>query len=97
MKTLFRKYFEEGMDISQTEIIISAAMECGIDESNVLEALNNPTYLLEVMQKVDHTQNVLHVIGVPFFMIYKTGGGRPITFSGAQPPDIIAEALQMAL
>ena len=33
------------------------------------------------------------VSGVPFFIFESNTGGKPVAFSGAQPPDVIAELM----
>lgn len=39
---------------------------------------------------------LLAVSGVPFFIIENQRGGRNSVFSGAQPPEVIAEQLEEA-
>eukprot|EP01041_Mallomonas_annulata_P008876 gene8876-18375_t len=96
MNILFQKYFEDGLDVSRDDVLIQSASEIGISDADTHMALQSNELLADVMKKVDHAQRALHVRGVPHFFVSSNNGGRPIDFSGAQPPDIIAEALQMA-
>mmetsp|Transcript_2263 Transcript_2263/g.2360 ORF Transcript_2263/g.2360 Transcript_2263/m.2360 type:complete len:170 (+) Transcript_2263:225-734(+) len=97
MEGLFRQYFEEGKDVSQQDILLQVARDCEVEPHSIDNALQSSKYLDDVISKTDYIQKNMKVRGVPYFIIKSQQGGRPITFSGAQPIDIMIEALQMAL
>lgn len=97
MEKLFESYFTNGNDVSQINHILSAAAAADIppsDIENLKTALSSgDQFTSEVTQKANFATRNLGVSGVPFFMIEGPAGCKPICFSGAQPPDILAEQL----
>lgn len=85
----FRHYFTDGKypDIPN---LVSAAVEVGLPEAQVREALESRKYEPGVKQTAEEVSNA-GVTGVPYFFI----NGKP-AFSGAQPPQAFIEALRRA-
>ena len=69
-------------------------MEAGLDAEAAKAMLDSPQYRSEVVQKAMGWSRQ-GVSGVPFFAIHTaSGNGQPVAFSGAQPPEVIAEVLR---
>jgi predicted DsbA family dithiol-disulfide isomerase len=95
MDILFRKYFEEALDISKVDVLVDAAVECGLDAEEARAVVISDKYRAEVIQNIRYAQNDLRVSGVPYVMIESAKKGKkPIAFSGAQGADIIQEQLE---
>jgi len=99
MDVLFTKYFEQALNVNEREILLQSALECDIGpEADVRAALDNQELLSAVVAKDRAAKTQLRVSGVPYFIIENQNAGeRPCAFSGAQPPEVIQEALEEAL
>ncbi len=85
-----RGYHSEGAAIGLHEEIQRLAVEAGLDEVEVKEVLAGDAYAADV--RADEAQAMEYGIsGVPFFVIDGRYG-----VSGAQPPEMILEALRKA-
>jgi len=84
MENLFKKYFEEAKDISSHDVLVEAAREAGLDVAQVTAFLTSDELGSAVLGKDMQVKKEMRVSGVPFFVITKSGGGKPLTFSGAQ-------------
>jgi predicted DsbA family dithiol-disulfide isomerase len=94
MDVLFRRYLIEGQDVSQVDILVDAAVECGLTEEGARNAVVADKYCTEVMQQVDYARRVLRVSGVPFVSIESPkSSGKSVSFSGAQSASVISEQL----
>jgi predicted DsbA family dithiol-disulfide isomerase len=97
MEVLFKRYFENGENVSSDDILVQCAAECGMNNpEEVSQVLNSSSLEGEVRRKAETIQSQYRVNGVPYFIIENQNGGRNIVFSGAQPPDVIAEQLENA-
>lgn len=97
MDTLFRKYFVEALDVSKIDILIAAAIECGLPSEGTREAISGEKYKAEILSEIYHSQRTQRISGVPHVSIQGLkAGSRPISFSGALPSTIIAEQLEVA-
>jgi predicted DsbA family dithiol-disulfide isomerase len=87
---LLRAYFTEGEALSEHATLARLAAEVGIDESDAVETLASGAFADDV--RADEAEAAdLGISGVPFFVI----GGR-YAVSGAQPAEVLAEALERA-
>ncbi|WP_407541335.1 DsbA family oxidoreductase [Deinococcus radiomollis] len=88
MKERFLKaYMSEGAHLGDPEVLVSLAVEVGLDRGEVRSALENQTYAAAVRQ--DEAQARAYGIqGVPFFVL----GGK-YGVSGAQSPETLLGAL----
>ena len=98
MELMFKKYFEQAVDVSKPDVLVALAAEVGLDTVAARAAVDDASPLREqVVRNVDATRQQLRVTGVPFVVIERrSGNGSPIKFSGAQPPDVVAECLEEA-
>lgn len=96
MESLFIAYFTNGLDVSSLDQVVACAEEVeGIDANELKTKLETSgSYSSDVEEKIKHFQEGLRISGVPFFIVEGKEGQKPITFSGAQPVDVIAEQLQ---
>lgn len=87
---LFSAYFEKGEHIGSREVLIRLAGEVGMNTKQVEKILEESTFAEEVRR--DEKQGAeLGIQGVPFFVIDRKYG-----ISGAQPPQVFADALTQA-
>lgn len=94
MDVLFRRYLIQGQDVSQINVLVDAAVECGLSEEGARNAVVADKYRTEVMQQVDYARRILRVSGVPFVSIESPKiGGKSVSFSGAQSASVISEQL----
>lgn len=93
MEAMFVAYFEEAKDLSKVEELQSVGRVIGLCSETVKNVVTSNASKTAVLRKVRETQHAYRVRGVPFFLVEPIDGGRPIAFSGAQPPEIIAEQL----
>ncbi|MGM0583359.1 MAG: DsbA family oxidoreductase [Pseudomonadota bacterium] len=91
---LFRRYFVEGEDISDPDVLTATAAQAGMDADLVSRLLASDADVEEVRQE-DASAREMGVSGVPTFLI----GGRYVV-QGAQEPDlwrrVMAELRQLS-
>ena len=87
---LFRGYFEDGADLTHTEVLADLAAEAGLERSIVLGLLASDADSARVVAECDLASR-LGVTGVPAYVL----NGRFMVV-GAQPPDVLARALDRA-
>jgi predicted DsbA family dithiol-disulfide isomerase len=90
-EALFRAYFVEGRDIGDIEILIDIATQARMDRARTKTFLEGNEGEREV-RSYEEAARAAAITGVPAFIANR----RPL-FMGAQPPDIIASALQNVL
>jgi predicted DsbA family dithiol-disulfide isomerase len=57
MESLFKKYFEEGINVSSNEVLVAIAADCGIDSSGeALQAINSGELAAEVKLRASQLQ-----------------------------------------
>lgn len=95
MEDIFIKYFEEGWDLSDTELLISLAKHAGLDEMDARVGIANDKQV-EILQEDREIKSQWRVSGVPFFIIGESKDDDPIVFAGAYPVDFIAKQLKAA-
>ncbi|TPE51359.1 DsbA family oxidoreductase [Amaricoccus solimangrovi] len=84
---LFRRYFEEGEDISDPGVLTAAAEAAGLDPAPVARLLAGEADRAEVAAEVAEAARI-GVTGVPTFIL----GGR-YAVNGAQPPEVWARVM----
>jgi predicted DsbA family dithiol-disulfide isomerase len=89
VEALFRAYFTDGRDISNSQTLIDVA-ETGLDPHQA-EALLNSDDGLEAIREADGLARRFRVEGVPFFIV-----NDKMALSGAQPPEAFLEAFGQA-
>jgi predicted DsbA family dithiol-disulfide isomerase len=96
MEIMYSEYFEKGVNINNVDVLTALAERVGLDKVEARLAIENQDLQAVVRQKDQTYKTRMNVSGVPFFIIEPNNGDRAIAFSGAQPPDIIAEQLESA-
>jgi predicted DsbA family dithiol-disulfide isomerase len=85
-EALMKAFFEEGVDLTKSESLISISTKVGLDVEETKTFLNSTEGLIEVT--TEEMQNAQRGIsGVPFYIINNQYG-----VSGAQPSEVFAKA-----
>ena len=88
---LFDAYFTKNLELSDHAVLKKIAAECGLDAGEVDDVLNGDRYAEDV--RADEIIAArLGIHGVPYFIV----GGK-YGLSGAQPVDVIKQAITDAL
>jgi predicted DsbA family dithiol-disulfide isomerase len=87
---LMEIYFSEGGDLSQPEVLVGAAADCGMDGAQVRALLASQRDVDTVEREAQSAKDA-GIEGVPCFVI-----GGMIALSGAQPPEYLAAAIERA-
>ena len=95
MVDLFEGYFVGGENINDEALLKQKIAKYNVDETEISFALGEHN-LIEIAKQDREVKRTYGVSGVPFFMIHPNDGGRPVAFSGAYPPEVIAEQLEEA-
>jgi predicted DsbA family dithiol-disulfide isomerase len=85
---LFRLYFAEGADISDHEVLLSAAERAGMDRAVVARLLDGDADL-DLLREEEAAARRMGVSGVPCFIV----GGRYV-LQGAQPAGTWAQVIR---
>jgi predicted DsbA family dithiol-disulfide isomerase len=89
-EALLSGHFEHGRDIGDIAYLAEVASELGFDADDVRRVLESDEYAAEVRADISEARS-LGANGVPFFVIDRRYG-----ISGAQPPEVFAQALDTA-
>jgi predicted DsbA family dithiol-disulfide isomerase len=87
---LMRAYFTEGEAISVWDTLVRLMEEIGVDPEEAREALRLERFAEDVRED-EQLAGQLGIQGVPFFVLNRRYG-----VSGAQPPEILLDALEQA-
>ena len=90
VELLFRRYFEDGMDIGDDDGLVDIAAGAGLDADSVRAHLATDRDL-EAVRIEDLQARRLGVTGVPCFVI-----DRRYAISGAQTPEVFLRAFETA-
>ncbi len=85
---LMELYFKEGGDLTDREVLVSAAADCGLDPDLVRQRLATDEDVELVSQQAQAAANA-GVSGVPTFIL-----GKKYGISGAQPAEQLAAAIR---
>jgi predicted DsbA family dithiol-disulfide isomerase len=88
---LFRALFQEGRDVSRPEVLAAVAEEAGLDREEVSEFLSGDRLTREVITAHQQAERA-GIHGVPVFIVE-----RQHAITGAQPPEILADLLDVAI
>ena len=91
IEKLFDAYFTKNLELADHEVLKKIAAECGLDENEVAEVLNSDKYAEEV-RRDEYEAAVNGIHGVPYFVI-----ADKYALSGAQPSDVIKQAIEDAV
>jgi predicted DsbA family dithiol-disulfide isomerase len=87
---LLHAYFEEGRSVFDVDSLVPFAVEVGLDEAEVREALADRRFLAAVRDDAA-TAQALGATGVPFFVVDRKYGA-----AGAQPAELLLQILERA-
>jgi len=90
VEALFQAYFFRGRDIGDTEVLVTAAVEAGMDATEARAFLESEALEAELREE-DRQARGLGIDGVPCFIF----NGRHAV-PGAQPPKVLAQMLDLA-
>jgi len=96
MNAIFKAYFTDAKDVSLHVELLACATACGLDAPACNKMLQSDRHMREVDAKANSWSRQ-GVSGVPFFVVHPPSGAQPVAFSGAQPPELMAEVLMEQL
>lgn len=88
---LFDGYFLEGRDLTSKDELVELAGGAGFDRELVADLLESDE-LLDHVRKEEDTAHRIGVQGVPFFIF-----NQRVALSGAQPPELLVDAMEQSL
>jgi predicted DsbA family dithiol-disulfide isomerase len=87
---LMELYFTEGADLSDREVLVGAARDCGMDPDEVRRWLASDKDVAETEAEAEAAKTA-GIDGVPCFIL-----GGVFAVSGAQSPEYLADAIERA-
>lgn len=90
VEAMFKAYFTEGRDLSDSAALTAVAVEAGLNSKEVEDLLASDVGLAEVNER-EQVGRQLGVSGVPFFVI-----DEAVALSGAQAPEVFLRAFEQA-
>lgn len=88
--SLFKGYFEDGLDIGDLEVLVECAARAGLDREAARNFLQSDEGRQEVVASDVYARR-LGINGVPCFIV-----NRKYAVSGAQPPSAFVEVFNLA-
>jgi len=89
-EALFRAYFVEGANLTDSAVLAGYAAQAGMDGAEVAAYLDSDADA-DLIRSADSEARQIGIEGVPFFIINRTIG-----ISGAQDPEVLLQAMQQA-
>ncbi|GAA2174804.1 protein disulfide isomerase FrnE [Arthrobacter parietis] len=89
-EAILSAHFEQGLNTSDTDVLVKLGNDLGIDEQSVRDTMAGDRFADDVRRDISEAQT-LGVSGVPFFVIDRKYG-----ISGAQPVELFRQALDQA-
>jgi predicted DsbA family dithiol-disulfide isomerase len=83
-------YFTEGGDLTQRDVLVQAAADCGLDPNDVRLRLASDEDVADVEAEANSAKEA-GIDGVPCFIL-----GGVVAVQGAQAPDYLAQAIERA-
>ncbi|HML11918.1 MAG TPA: DsbA family oxidoreductase [Xanthobacteraceae bacterium] len=87
---LMELYFAEGADLSDRDVLVQAAVDCGLDGDLVRNLLAGDADIERVTREAERAKEA-GIDGVPCFIF-----GNVLAVSGAQSPEYLAQAIRRA-
>lgn len=91
VERLFSAYFIEGQFIGDAKILCGLAGQCGMDAAAAQAFIDDPWHLEKIAGQ-DQNVRAQGITGVPFFVF-----NQKTALSGAQPPEVILQAIRKAI
>jgi predicted DsbA family dithiol-disulfide isomerase len=88
---LMSLYFTEGADLTDREVLVNAAADCGLDPARTRELLASDTDV-DTVTRAAESAKAAGIDGVPMFIF-----GGLLAVSGAQSPEYLAAAMERAV
>ena len=88
---LMQLYFTQGGDIGDRAVLVAVAEAAGMDGATVAKLLDDGSDIDAVREEIAMAQQ-MGVTGVPFFIF----NGK-VAVSGAQPPEVLRDALRQSM
>ena len=88
--SLFKAYFEDGLDLGDLDILVECAARVGLDREDARKFLQSDDGRQEVVASDVYARR-LGINGVPCFIV-----NRKYAVSGAQPPSAFVEVFNLA-
>ena len=85
---LFKAYFVDGKFIGDVEVLAAIAADCGLDADATRSILTERATLDQIAAQ-DANMRQQGITGVPFFIF-----NQKVALSGAQPPDVLLDAME---
>ena len=89
-EALFRAYFVEGANLTDSAVLADYATQAGLDRDEMRAYLDSDIDA-DLIRSADQEARQVGVEGVPFFII-----NRMIGISGAQDPEVLLQAMEQA-
>lgn len=90
-EALFRAYFIEGANLTDSAVLADYAAQAGLDRDMTLKYLDSGADA-DVVAGADTEARNAGISGVPFFIF-----NRSIGMSGAQDPEVLLQGMQQAM
>ena len=87
---LMALYFTEGGDLTDRDVLVGAATDCGLDADTVRRLIDSDADVERITREADQAKQA-GIEGVPTFVI-----GSVFAVSGAQSPEYLADAMTRA-
>ena len=87
-EVMFRRYFEQGADLTDKATLADIAAQAGMNREEALNYLTGDADRA-LIEEQDRRARATGVQGVPFFIF-----NQRIALSGAQPPEVMLEAME---
>jgi len=87
---LMQLYFSEGGDLTDLDVLVKAAADCGMDAEGVRKRLATDEDVARIEAEAA-SANEAGIQGVPFFIF-----GNLLAVNGANPPEHLAQAIEQA-
>src|SRR5262245_52749679 len=87
---LMQLYFSEGGDLTDREVLVRAAADCGLDADEAGRRLTTVEAVARIEAEAS-SANEAGIQGVPFFIF-----ANLLAVSGAHPPEHLAQAIEQA-
>jgi predicted DsbA family dithiol-disulfide isomerase len=95
-RAVFRAFFEDGRDIGDIDVLVELGATQGLDAAALRDALERGTHTAAVLDDEREAQ-ALGLRGVPALLVRRIDGDAPaVLVSGAQPLDVLRQALMQA-
>jgi len=85
---LFPRYWAEGQNVAEPDVLLDAAEEAGLDRTAAIDALDDPQWI-ELVRRETSDAHSMGAGGVPAWVI-----DRRVLIPGAQPHELFERVLE---